>query len=383
MAMAMLFCLFACDNSNGDDVITTAPSTTEAPVTEAIDKATSEGIKNIVLIIGDGMGLEHIAAGQLYVGKKFEFTNWQFTNVNTDSITTAGKGPVLTDSAASGTALATGKLTVNSYIGKNHLGTNLPTILDNASKLNKSTGVVTTDALHGATPAAFSGHSKDRTKSDEIATSQLSSGVNLLCGSTDSICTSKQSAIQSAGYAYCDNFEGLDSTFSSDKAYWQLDLAGKDATVQLCDTTVKALNYLDQDEDGFVLMVEQAHIDKYSHNNEFSGMVKSVESLNNTVEAVMAWIGDRTDTAVLITADHETGGLTVSTTEMLPMKSSIADLPIYFKWQKADHTNSKVGLFVYGVDVDFSKFEYYGAHHIIKNIDVYNLMYDILHPTEE
>lgn len=385
MTAAMLLCLFSCDNSNNNDVVaTTASQTTEAPATtDAPQGNTSEGIKNIVLIIGDGMGLEHIAAGQLYVGKKFEFTNWQFTNVNTDSISTAGKGPVLTDSAAAGTALATGKLTVNSYVGKNHLGTNLPTILDNATKLNKSTGVVTTDALHGATPAAFSGHSKNRNNSEEIVISQLSSNVNLLCGSTNDVCTSKQSAIQNAGYAYCDNFEGLDSTFSSNKAYWQLDLAGKDATVQLSDTTVKALNYLDQDEDGFVLMVEQAHIDKYSHNNEFSGMVKSVESLNNTVEAVMEWIGDRTDTAVLITADHETGGLTVSTTEALPMKSSIADLPIYFKWQKADHTNSKVGLFVYGVDVDFSKFEYYGAHHLIKNIDVYNLMYDILHPTEE
>lgn len=383
MAAAMLLCLFACDNSD-EPAATTAPETTVALTTEAIkNENTSEGIKNIILIIGDGMGLEHIAAGQLYAGKKFEFTEWQFTNVNTDSITTAGKGPVLTDSAASGTALATGKLTVNSYVGKNHLGTNLTTILDAANKLGKSTGVVTTDALHGATPAAFSGHTKDRTKSDEIVNSQLSSNVNLLCGTTDSVCTSKQSAIQSAGYAYCDNFSNIDSTFSSEKAYWQFDLAGKNATVQLCDTTVKALNYLNQDSDGFVLMVEQAHIDKYSHNNEFSGMVKSVKSLNDTVEAVMAWIGDRTDTAVLVTADHETGGLTITTTEALPMKSSVTDIPIYFKWQKADHTNSKVGLFVYGVEVDFSKFDYYKSNHLIKNIDVYNLMYDILHPTEE
>ena len=165
MTAAMLLCLFSCDNSNNNDVVaTTASQTTEAPATtDAPQGNTSEGIKNIVLIIGDGMGLEHIAAGQLYVGKKFEFTNWQFTNVNTDSISTEGKGPVLTDSAAAGTALATGKLTVNSYVGKNHLGTNLPTILDNATKLNKSTGVVTTDALHGATPAAFSGHSFHQT----------------------------------------------------------------------------------------------------------------------------------------------------------------------------------------------------------------------------
>ena len=102
-------------------------------------------IKNIILIIGDGMGLEHISAGQLYVGKKFAFTDWQFTNVNTDSVDTSGKGSVLTDSAASGTALATGHLTVNNYIGKNHLGTNVTTILDAALALNKSTGVVTTD----------------------------------------------------------------------------------------------------------------------------------------------------------------------------------------------------------------------------------------------
>ncbi len=103
-------------------------------------------------------------------------------------------------------------------------------------------------------------------------------------------------------------------------------------------------------------------------------MVDSMISLNDTVEAILDWLGDRTDTAILITADHETGGLNVSCDKMFSKSFD----GIYYNWSSAGHTNSKVGLFVYGIEVDFSEFDYYSSQHIIKNIDVYNLMYNIL-----
>jgi alkaline phosphatase len=329
------------------------------------------------------MGLEHIAAGEMYTGADFKFTDWQRTSVNTDSVGTNGKGPVLTDSAAAGTALATGKLTVNSYIGKDHTGMDVLTIMDKASKTyKKSTGVVTTDSLLGATPSAFSAHSTNRNDSATIFSTQVASGVDLLCGSTDSYCTSRKATIESNGYTYCDNFSKVKNTMSADKTYWQFDLAGATATVALCNVAVQAMNYLDQDTDGFVLMIEQAHIDKYSHSNDFDGMVKSVKSLNDTVEAVLAWIGERNDTAILITADHETGGLNVSSEARFNSRYSnslAAGLDkIYYNWSSGNHTNSKVGLFVYGIEVDFSQFDYYSSHHLIKNTDVHNLMVDVL-----
>ena len=335
-------------------------------------------IKNLILIIGDGMGLEHIAAGELFEEKDYAFTNWQFTSSNTDSISTSGIGGVLTDSAAGGTALATGHLTVNNYIGKDYKGADVTTILDLAKNTyGKSTGVVTTDALYGATPSAFSAHNISRSNYDDILISQLTSGVDLLCGSTDSKCTSKQAQIASAGYAYCDDFSKISSIMPADKTYWQFNLAGTSASVQLKDAAVQACTYLDQDKDGFVLMIEQAHIDKYSHDNDFYGVVSSVKSLNDTVDALLAWLGDRTDTAILITADHETGGLSVSTQNVFAKRYSIRK-DLWYAFSSTGHTNAKVGVFVYGIEPDFSKLSYYGSQHVIKNIDVYNLMADVM-----
>ena len=362
------------DGGSGDDNGGTPPA-------EGGEENNAE-IKNIIIIIGDGMGLEHISAGEMYVGQNFKFTDWQFVSVNTDSVYAMGAGSVLTDSAAAGTALATGKLTVNGYFGKDNTGTNVTTILDVASALNKSTGIVTTDVLYAATPAAFSAHGVDRNDSETAFVSQLASGVNLLCGKSDAECTSRVDEIAAAGYAYCDSFSAINTTFSANKTYWQLPVGGTVPEVKLCDATLKALEYLEQDEDGFVLMVEQAYIDGYSHSNDFERTAQCVKSLNDTVDAVMSWLGDRTDTVVLVTADHETGGLTVSNEDRLAEKYVNGDKTIYYQWAATNHTNAKVGLFVYGTEVDFSKFTYYGSQHLIKNVDVYSLMAGLLPPVE-
>ncbi len=336
-------------------------------------------IKNIVIIIGDGMGAQHITAGQLYIGELLSFVGWQSVRVNTDAVKKTGLGPVTTDSAAAATAMATGELTVNGYVGKSFTGNDLTTIMDDAVSLGKSTGIVTTDTLFGATPSGFSAHSLDRNLSEELVLSQLSSGVALLCGSTDELCTEKSAEITAAGYSYCDDFSLVEETMAAEKAYWQFDLAGVDATVELADASEKALNFLDRDGDGFVLMIEQAHIDKYSHNNDLSGAAESVRSLNDTVKAVLDWIGDREDTAVLVTADHETGGLTVShKAGTYPKTLSTENGNIYYNWASSGHTNQNVMLYVYGIAVDFSKYDYYYSKHLIKNTDIYTLMKSLL-----
>ena len=356
---------------------TTLQTTSVTTTTNNSSQSQQKGeIKNIVIIIGDGMGLEHIAAGQIYTGKTFAFTKWQHTSVNTNSLSSRGNAVTTTDSAAAATALATGHLTKNGYVGRDATGADLTTILDRAAELDKSTGIVTTDALYGATPAAFSAHVNNRNDYTDIITSQLSSGVDLLCGNKDdTYCVSRKREIEAAGYAWCDSLRKTDEIMSADKAYWQFTIS--DAA--LPNITAKALDYLAQDEDGFVLMVEQAHIDKYSHNNDIRSMLVAMQSLNNTVNKVLEWVGDRTDTAIIVTADHETGGLLVSTDSVLSESYySIGGDDFYYVWNSTGHTNSKVGLFVYGVTADFSKYDYYSSNQLVKNIDVYNLAYDIL-----
>jgi alkaline phosphatase len=155
-------------------------------------------------------------------------------------------------------------------------------------------------------------------------------------------------------------------------------MAGTTADVQLEEVTVHALDFVSRNENGFVMMLEQAYIDKYSHNNDFNGVIKSVSSLNKTVEVVMNWIGDRTDTAVLITADHETGGLHVNNTTNYGLTYQGKNGPIYYKWDTTNHTRSNVSVFVYGIKPDFASFDTYKTEYLIKNTDIFRIMKQVL-----
>ena len=391
LLLALALCLAACNTQSADPSAITTVYTTEA-TTEATTAPTepprvsmvesTNPIKNIILIIGDGMGLGHLKSGQLYDGKEYDFTQWQSVSINTAPLTYAGEiSTDATDSAASATAMATGHLTVNKYLGMLTDGTELTTILDIASTMGKATGIVTTDSLLGATPSGFSAHSRSRAADSVVMNTQLDSGVNLLCGTVDSACTSMAQQIQEKGYAYCENYADLESTFGSNMAYWQLPMAGTEAEVDLADVSIDALNYLDQDTDGFVIMIEQAHIDKYCHDHQFLGSTQSVSNLNSTVEAVMNWLGDRTDTAVLITADHETGGLQVSDQPEYPNTEVVTvngeSKTLYYMFTAGAHTPANVVLFVHGVTADFTKSELY-QEDTLKNTGIFYLMRDIL-----
>ena len=405
LALVLCFGMAACNEQPANPTTTegttlsttggTTATTTEA-TPEATTEATTEGtgdanysvlestnpIKNIILIIGDGMGLEHIEAGQLYDGKEYDFTKWPMVRVNTMPLDYSGElSEEPTDSAASATALATGNLTVNNYVGMLVDGTELSTIMDKASAMGKATGVVTTDQLFGATPAGFSSHSRSRTNRADILEGQLTSGVNLLCGDRHDSSVVLKSQIEENGYAYCDNYLNINSTFYTSKAYWQLPLApaaGENAEIALEDVAMDAMSYLDQDPDGFVLMIEQGHIDKFSHSNDLLSTCMSVSSLNKTVEAVMKWLGGRTDTVVLITADHETGGLLVSDQEG-KYKDTLAgpNGNIYYEYRSGNHTAMNVALYVHGVTADFTKSDLYNKK-ALKNTGVYYLMEEIL-----
>lgn len=341
---------------------------------EGGDGSQDSKIKNVILIIGDGMGLNHIEAGELALGKPLEFTSWDKVKVNTSSVTDSGS-LTTTDSAASATALATGTLTKNGYVGKDPDQNDLRTIMDVAKEYGKATGVVSTDAITGATPGGFSGHSINRDDSGTIFVSQTTSGVDLMCATPNTYSDIYGYKLEENGYTVYDNFADIAGSMTKDKAWWQFSMSGVEAEVQLEDVATHALNFLDRDEDGFVLMMEQAYVDKYSHNNEIDGMLKSVHSLNNTVKKVLEWIGDRKDTAVLITADHETGGLEVSGTAgdypnlfITPEGNMVS-----YQWTTTSHTNSFVGLFTYGFTPDFSN-TYYQSNKNIKNIDIYKFM---------
>ena len=372
LALVIVLATVACNNKPTDEPQKDTPTEDTNDVVEDILDLNPE-IKNVILIIGDGMGLEHISAGQMYSGKHYNFTDWKYVSVNTDCVS-----GILTDSAAAGTAMATGELTARECVGMDIEGNELKTILDVAKERGKATGIVTTDVLSGGTPAAYSAHVMNRNMTQELILSQIESGVDLICGSYSYDCAKHRSKIESRGYTYCEDINMIGDTSKISRAYWQFSLATTSATVALKDAAMKAIDVLDNDEDGFVVMIEQAYIDIYSHWNQFDNTVRSVESLNDTVEAVMNWVGDRKDTAVIVTADHETGGLKVSGDRGVGGKTfnSLSGKPIYYAYtdREKEHTAAYVGMFVYGFDIDYSQFTCYSSNHLIKNTDIFKIM---------
>ena len=358
-----------------------ATETTFAPVsTTATTSAEPQPttIKNIIVIIGDGMGDAQIDVGELGMGKTYVFRDWQRTHSNTNSLDASGHATKVTDSAAGGTALATGVVTVNKYIGKDAEGNDLQTILDHAKQYGKATGVVTTDAMNGATPASYSGHAMDRNDTLTILYSQLESNVDLLCANRTSDAQGMESFVKKAGYAYCDSFSKIADTKASEKAYWLFDMAGTGATNKLETVVPHALEFLDRDEDGFVMMIEQAHIDKYCHSNQIDGTILMSDSLNNTVEAILSWLGDRNDTAIIITADHETGSLKVSPEKKYPNNFSANGNSFYYLYGSGDHSDTPVSVYVYGFQADFTPYYMDDTQELIKNKSVFELMLDLL-----
>ena len=335
------------------------------------------GIKNIILIIGDGMGPAQIELGELALGEEFVFRGWQNTFCNTNSIKKdGGEAAQTTDSAAAATALATGTLTTNGHVGLDAAGNELKTIMDYAKEYGKSTGVVSTDDMDGATPAGFSGHSPDRRDQETILKSQTTSGVDLLCSNY----TGAVYALAGpAGYEYCDFYSSIQDTMSADKVWWQFSMAGASPADKLEKVTVDALNYLDKNEKGFVVMIEQAHIDKYCHDNGAETAAMCSISLNNTVKAVLNWIGDRKDTAVIVTADHETGGLEVSKENKYPYSFvSQQGNTVYYKFASEDHTPTPVYAYFHGFDPKLSQYAMDSSGEIIKNTAIFQIMLELL-----
>ena len=366
--------------------ITTAASTTAATTAAAttekeptVEVPEPEKIKNLIIIIGDGMGPIHISAGQLADGKTYQFTQWADSRANTDSVNAAGT-QVLTDSAASATALATGTLTINGYVGKDANQKDLTTIMDVAKEMGKSVGIVTSDQIYGATPSGFSAHSNDRNNSALITLTQIRSGVDFFCGlRNDSYYADFQKSMQNYGYHYATSFKNKSDIMNAEKVFLPVDIEnGKSGQVSLSDAASLAIEFLERDEDGFVLMIEQAYIDKYSHNNDIGGMLDRMSSLDKTVDTVIGWIGDRKDTAVIVTADHETGGLSASATTQYTNTYDDGEHKFYYQWKSTNHTQTLVKIFVYGYDVDFKAISTYSRKDAIKNTDTFKLMKEIL-----
>ena len=305
--------------------------------------AEEKTFKNVIVMIGDGMGENHL-----------EWTKAEYgTDLFVDTLPYQGYSKTnsytfTTDSAAGGTALSCGDRAINGNIGTlaipmDDYGAVICTYTNSceiAKDLGKKTGIVTSDKNSGATPAAFSAHVASRKMTDAICDQQLASDIDLIWGKADSYITEEMA--NEAGWTYLDGLSDVEALEKGTKSFGQFVNPvefpfGNEDEAPLSYLTGKAIELL-ENENGFFLMVEGAHIDKYSHSNDAEGMMKSVLEFDKAIKTAVEFAEEDGSTLVIVTADHETGKITFD-----------EDTQEY-GFTQTDHSNTNVPLRVYGSD---------------------------------
>lgn len=310
------------------------------------DSGNIEGeIKNVIVMIGDGFGPNHLKNAKTYFGvDKYAFEDDYLCDV-----TTYSKDSAVTDSAASGSALATGQKFNNGEVGW-HEREDIENLMEIAQRQGKKTGVLTSDTLHGATPGAYSAHTKSRNNLDEIVQDQINSGIDIMIGAHATEYDSSYIGFMRNGYHFSNRTDDFPSTLNPNEKYIAMfpDLQspynhemvnpGQD-WVDFPALIKKVLNYLDN-ENGFCLMIENGYIDKYSHGNQLFSTLHEVAYFAAMIEAVYEFCAGRNDTVVMITADHETGALQLANSkEEIEEKNNAL-------YTSGDHSATNVHLFV-------------------------------------
>lgn len=319
------------------------------------------GEVNVILMIGDGMGFNHLKCLEAYTGKQpFMYSASVKGEVQTYSLSY----PLVTDSAAAATAMATGKKVNNGEIAR-HQNKDLETCAEFAVRHGLATGIISTESMFGATPASFSSHAGNRGDDDDIFTSQLRSGINLFAGEHKSYYDDKSNAFETNGYARMSSLEfaGHDKIFATYPTIPARVKDETDTTPLLSTLSENAIAFLDSyNEKGFFLMIEEAHIDKRSHSNNMSSMLAHAEAYDRAVEAVVSAAKSLKNTLVIVTADHETGGLSYN-------GESAAELSDK-KFSRGGHSNAHVPYFIFGDDKMLPQ--------TIDNTDVHAVIMDVL-----
>ena len=336
--------------------------------------------KNVILMIGDGMGPNQIRAGELLRGEPLAMQQFPYMT----KVETRSHNATVTDSAAAATALATGVRTNNGVVGKNPAGENLETIVDIAASLGKRTGIIATEDLWGATPMGFAGHADSRNDKGTLLTeASTTSNANLLV--SYAMAYRYQNVFPEAGYEKIEFAENI-SESTSDKVFGGYLIEAKapsmssDPTAVAFDRVVsEALEYLSKDEDGFFLMAEGSHIDHGGHNNDITYMLEELLAFDDAVKAVLKWAKGRDDTVVIVTADHETGGFeldpnTTSQQMQAVFGSRVGDC---FNWTSTGHTDTDVNCYINGANINFANYSF-GTESRIKNTDVFEIMKSLL-----
>ena len=389
---------------------------------------TAEPPKNVIVLIGDGMGHSQVAQASVYetgaaykqvvgdpvsgevreiTGRPTQTQERFPVQVEMQTFPAGGsydperawtdldyvmRGP--TDSAAAGTAMATGHKTTNAAIGLDASGNEVENISERAISLGKAAGVVTSVPFSHATPAAYVAHDQSRGNYHAIADDELASELSVVLGAGHPFYDDSHRRLHAAEYEYisAESFEALSSgatdwTYLEERAELEglatgetpervFGIAQVGSTLQqsragsaeepygdplndvpdLAALAAGALNVLDEDPDGFSLMVEGGAIDWAGHDNDSVRNIEETLEFHEAVDTVVEWVVEHSswdETLVIVTADHETGYLRAAGSgrvwrELAGAEGAVPDV----SWNSGDHTNMLVPVYAKGAGAE-------------------------------
>ena len=366
----------------------------------AVSCARQPKVKNVIFLIGDGMGMG--AVSSLILSEDAP-TGFELAPVIGLSETASANNHV-SDSPAGGTALATGVRTINGHTGVDPDGNQLTSILYKAQNMGKKTGIVVNTTLTESTPAAFYGGVTSRKMTYELAKQLTESNVDLAIGAgLDHFVNRPDSLDLTAtfidrGYdvhlnwsavlnAQSDKFIGILPLADVHRREVKTVEAGAADGQEVClaarlaaqlediDTTqlsepelylekaaAKALDVLSRNnKKGFFLMIESAIIDGYGHNNDTEGLVEEMREFDRTLRMLISYVEKNPETLLVVTGDHETGGVAVSYNEF----PKGGNEPVLLRYTTKGHSGTFVPVFAYGAGAE-------AFAGVMKNIDIPN-----------
>lgn len=303
--------------------------------------------KNVIFMIGDGMGLSQIYAGMMANGNHLELERCTYSGFSK----TYSFDNFTTDSGAGGTALACGIKTRNHMIGMSPDSVAVQSILEEASKFKLSTGIVVACALTHATPASYIAHQVNREMNEEIATDYLKTDIDVFIGGgrkyfEDRTVDTRNltNELKAKNYKIAYKLDDVKATVAGKLAGFLYDDQNPgmpERGTMLPDATQTALTILSNNKRGFFLMVEGSQIDWACHNNNYQQEVKEMLDFDQTVGRVLDFAKKDGNTLVVVTADHETGGMTIPEGKVGTDKMKVM-------FSTKNHSGVPVPVFAYG-----------------------------------
>jgi len=321
----------------------------------------NQPVKNVILLIGDGNGLSQISSAVLANNGALSVTQLKSIGF----IKTQSADDFTTDSAAAGTALATGQKTNNRAIGTDSLGKPIVNIMEVLQKKKYSTGIITTDEVTGATPASFYAHTTERSNTAQIAQDLVKSKLNLFVGGGGT--TFKNTSLNTK-FKLLNSVKELE-TVTTDTAGVFISEGRVPSVLEgrkelLADATKYSLEFLSKKKKPFFLMIEGAQIDSFGHVNNAGGIVAETIDFDTAITQALIFADKNEGTLVIVTADHETSGFAIP-------QGNVKKHKIEGDFITNDHTGTMVPIFSYGPHSQ----DFQGVY---ENNEVYNKILSLL-----